>query len=169
MEVRIMICLSRHLHLSLCWIRCRMEWQCMQHGGPSPLSSTWRCTCSIRQEHLDATVRCCHCCCFSWSCWPGEPDSLLGYVINLQGAPPPQKNLLSLFPRFLLENFYFDEHVRYIVTIYPVVILWLTGILNNSSSPESPIYIFAGTVWHFSTFLRFGLCDQLNFSVTSHF
>ncbi|AWP20515.1 Hypothetical protein SMAX5B_004663, partial [Scophthalmus maximus] len=51
--------------------------------------------------------------------------------------------LMELLAWFLLENFYFDEHVRYIVTIYPVVILWLTGILNNSSSPESPIYIFA--------------------------
>lgn len=47
--------------------------------------------------------------------------------------------------RFLLENFYLDEHVRYIVTIYPVVILWLFGTLNNSSSPESQIYIFEGT------------------------
>lgn len=60
-------------------------------------------------------------------------------------------NLLSLSPlapRFLLENFYLDEHVHYIVTIYPVVILWLTGIMSNSASPEHHIYIFAGTVWH---------------------
>ncbi|KAM6970853.1 uncharacterized protein LKV04_016587 isoform 2-T2 [Tautogolabrus adspersus] len=50
--------------------------------------------------------------------------------------------LMQLSAWFLLENFYLDEHVRYIVTIYPVVILWLTGILSNSSSPESSIYIF---------------------------
>lgn len=74
--------------------------------------------------------------------------------------PPPSRddrdeqrnsNLLSSSPsapRFLLENFYLDEHVRYIVTIYPVVILWLTGTLSNSISPESDIYIFAGSVWH---------------------
>ncbi|XP_062235984.1 uncharacterized protein LOC133933046 [Platichthys flesus] len=50
--------------------------------------------------------------------------------------------LMQLFAWFLLENFYLDEHVRYVVTIYPLVILWLTGTLNNSSSPESLFYIF---------------------------
>ncbi|XP_044032776.1 uncharacterized protein LOC122866761 [Siniperca chuatsi] len=54
--------------------------------------------------------------------------------------------LLELLAWFLLENFYFDEHVRYIVTIYPVVILWLTGTLSNSGSPESGIYIFAALI-----------------------
>ncbi|XP_020507725.2 uncharacterized protein [Labrus bergylta] len=54
--------------------------------------------------------------------------------------------LMQLSAWFLLENFYLDEHVRYIVTIYPVVILWLTGILSNSSSPESSIYIFVALI-----------------------
>ncbi|XP_018550831.1 uncharacterized protein LOC108896276 isoform X2 [Lates calcarifer] len=54
--------------------------------------------------------------------------------------------LMKLLVWFLLENFYFDKHVRYIVTIYPVVILWLTGTLSNSGSPESHIYIFAAVV-----------------------
>lgn len=50
-------------------------------------------------------------------------------------------------PRFLLENFCLHEHVRYIVTIYPVVIVWLTGTLDNADSLKSPIFIFTGTVW----------------------
>ncbi|XP_035509973.1 uncharacterized protein LOC118322406 [Morone saxatilis] len=54
--------------------------------------------------------------------------------------------LMKLLAWFLLENFYLDKHVRYIVTIYPVVILWLTGTLSNSSSPDSPIYIFAAWI-----------------------
>ncbi|XP_058481680.1 uncharacterized protein LOC131456969 [Solea solea] len=54
--------------------------------------------------------------------------------------------LMELFAWFLLENFYLDEHVRYIVTIYPVVILWLSGILDNSTSPKSPMYIFAALI-----------------------
>ncbi|XP_068566017.1 uncharacterized protein [Cebidichthys violaceus] len=54
--------------------------------------------------------------------------------------------LMELLAWFLLENFYLDEHVRYIVTIYPVVILWLTGTLSNSGSPESQAYIFAAFI-----------------------
>ncbi|XP_067434605.1 uncharacterized protein [Thunnus thynnus] len=54
--------------------------------------------------------------------------------------------LMELLTWFLLENFYLDEHVRYIMTIYPVVILWLTGTLSNSGSTESPIYIFAAVI-----------------------
>ncbi|KAG7526756.1 hypothetical protein JOB18_044775 [Solea senegalensis] len=54
--------------------------------------------------------------------------------------------LMELFAWFLLENFYLDEHVRYIVTIYPVVILWLSGVLDNSTSPKSPMYIFAALI-----------------------
>ncbi|KAF3703664.1 hypothetical protein EXN66_Car019352 [Channa argus] len=54
--------------------------------------------------------------------------------------------LMELLAWFLLENFYLDEHVRYIVTIYPVVILWLTGTLDNSGAPESHIYIFAAII-----------------------
>lgn len=49
--------------------------------------------------------------------------------------------------RFLLENFYLDKQVRYIVTIYPVVILWLSGVLSNSGSPESHMFIFAGMLF----------------------
>ncbi|TNN73401.1 hypothetical protein EYF80_016355 [Liparis tanakae] len=54
--------------------------------------------------------------------------------------------LMELLVWFLLENFYLDEHVRYIVTIYPVLILWLTGTLSNSDSPESPVYIFEAVI-----------------------
>ncbi|XP_023275861.1 uncharacterized protein LOC111665183 isoform X2 [Seriola lalandi dorsalis] len=54
--------------------------------------------------------------------------------------------LMVLLMWFLLENFYLDEHVRYIVTIYPVVILWLAGALSNSGSTESYIYIFEAVI-----------------------
>lgn len=62
-------------------------------------------------------------------------------------------------PRFLLENFYLDKHVRYVVAIYPVVILWLSGTLSNSDSPEGEVYIFAGIVRHHTPVRTF------NFSV----
>ncbi|KAK7881774.1 hypothetical protein WMY93_030183 [Mugilogobius chulae] len=39
--------------------------------------------------------------------------------------------LMILFVWFLFENFYFDEHVRYIFTIYPVIMLWLSGNIDN--------------------------------------
>ncbi|KAM3593858.1 uncharacterized protein V6R79_023636 [Siganus canaliculatus] len=54
--------------------------------------------------------------------------------------------LLKLLAWFLLENFCLDEHVRYIVTIYPVVILWLTGTLFNMDSHENHSFIFAGII-----------------------
>ncbi|XP_035765475.1 uncharacterized protein LOC102782259 [Neolamprologus brichardi] len=54
--------------------------------------------------------------------------------------------LMELLVWFLLENFCLDKHVRYVVTCYPVVILWLTGTLNNSESQGSFIYIFAAVI-----------------------
>ncbi|XP_056155873.1 uncharacterized protein LOC130130161 [Lampris incognitus] len=50
--------------------------------------------------------------------------------------------LMELLAWFLLENFYLDEHMRYILTIYPVVILWFTGSVTNPSASTSQIYIF---------------------------
>ncbi|XP_023181782.1 uncharacterized protein LOC111606182 isoform X1 [Xiphophorus maculatus] len=49
--------------------------------------------------------------------------------------------LMELLVWFLLENFYLDKHLRYTVTIYPLVILWLTGILDNNASPGTNLYI----------------------------
>ncbi|XP_017157328.1 uncharacterized protein LOC108165700 [Poecilia reticulata] len=49
--------------------------------------------------------------------------------------------LMELLVWFLLENFYLDEHMRYTAAIYPVVILWLTGILDNNASPVTNLYI----------------------------
>lgn len=54
--------------------------------------------------------------------------------------------VMKLLVWFLLENFYLDEHVRYVVTIYPVVILWLTGTLSNSDSTKTPMYFFAALI-----------------------
>ncbi|PWA17956.1 hypothetical protein CCH79_00004120, partial [Gambusia affinis] len=50
--------------------------------------------------------------------------------------------LMELLVWFLLENFYLDEHLRYTVTIYPVVTVWLTGILDNNVSPGTNLHIF---------------------------
>lgn len=47
-----------------------------------------------------------------------------------------------------MENFYLDEHVRYILFIYPVVILWLSGMLSNSDISDNQVFIFAGTALH---------------------
>lgn len=72
-------------------------------------------------------------------------------------------------PRFLLENFYLDEHVRYILTIYPVVILWLTGNLDNLDSPGSHSFVFAGKVQHWNVIgftVLIWICDVMfSFSV----
>ncbi|KAM9712505.1 uncharacterized protein ACNS7B_023037 isoform 2-T2 [Menidia menidia] len=54
--------------------------------------------------------------------------------------------LMELLAWFLLENFYLDKHVRYIVTIYPVVILWLGGILSNYKCFDCSIYIFSALI-----------------------
>ncbi|XP_072307463.1 uncharacterized protein [Eucyclogobius newberryi] len=67
----------------------------------------------------------------------GTLSTLLNLTIYLQHqtgtsrcdcATMSQLLLLTLiFVWFLFENFYFDEHVRYIFTTYPVVILWLSA------------------------------------------
>ena len=73
---------------------------------------------------------------------------------------------LSCFARrFLLENFYLDEHVRYIVTIYPVVLLWQTSTLSNFDSTESQIYTFAGTVSQHMVDLIFKFLNTLLMAV----
>ena len=65
-------------------------------------------------------------------------------------------SLSSFAPRFLLENFHLDKHVRYIVTVYPVVMLWMSGILSNSSSHGTSVYIFSGSLTlHFLLPIRF--------------
>ncbi|XP_033841878.1 uncharacterized protein LOC117388441 [Periophthalmus magnuspinnatus] len=50
--------------------------------------------------------------------------------------------LIVLFVWFLFENFCFDVHVRYIFTIYPVVILWLSGNIANLD-PGTHNFFFA--------------------------
>ncbi|KAJ0059797.1 hypothetical protein NL108_012947 [Boleophthalmus pectinirostris] len=50
--------------------------------------------------------------------------------------------LMLLFVWFLFENFYFDMHVRYIFTTYPVVILWLCGNIANLD-PGTHNFFFA--------------------------
>ena len=65
-------------------------------------------------------------------------------------------SLSSFAPRFLLENFHLDKHVRYIVTVYPVVMLWMSGVLSNSSSHGTSVYIFSGSLTlHFLLPIRF--------------
>ncbi|KAK1884799.1 NAD kinase [Dissostichus eleginoides] len=54
--------------------------------------------------------------------------------------------LIRILVQNVVANFYVDEHVRYIVTIYPVVILWLTGTLDNSATAKSDIYIFEAVI-----------------------
>ncbi|CAH2253729.1 unc-119 B [Pelobates cultripes] len=39
---------------------------------------------------------------------------------------------------FCLENFVFDKYVRYTITVYPVVIVALSGAMNKSYNPASP-------------------------------
>ena len=45
-----------------------------------------------------------------------------------------------LFPecRFVVENFVIDRHVRYILTVYPVVIVALVGNVYKHYDPEAP-------------------------------
>lgn len=67
-------------------------------------------------------------------------------------------SLLSSASRFFCENFWLEKHVRYVVVIYPVVILWLLGTLSYSNSPDSPVCIFVGQcltpMRHFHHFIR---------------
>ncbi|XP_036935540.1 uncharacterized protein LOC119008915 [Acanthopagrus latus] len=61
--------------------------------------------------------------------------------------------LMKLLGWFLLENFHLDKHVRYIVTVYPVVMLWMSGILSNSSSHGTSVYIFSACIMAITTCL----------------
>lgn len=49
------------------------------------------------------------------------------------------------FYRFIVENFVFEKHLRYILTVYPVVIVALSGNMTknfNSADPSrNGIYI----------------------------
>ncbi|KAK5849583.1 hypothetical protein PBY51_013907 [Eleginops maclovinus] len=86
----------------------------------------------------------------------GSLSTLLNFTMFLQHLTETSKCecamlallllLMGLFVWFLLENFYLDVHVRYIVTIYPVVVLWLTGTLDNAGSQKSDIYIFEALI-----------------------
>ena len=40
--------------------------------------------------------------------------------------------------RFGIENFLLDQHVRYILTIYPVVIIALVGNVTKHYGPAAP-------------------------------
>lgn len=40
--------------------------------------------------------------------------------------------------RFIVENFVFEKHVRYILTIYPVVIVALSGNLTKNFNAANP-------------------------------
>lgn len=72
--------------------------------------------------------------------------------------------LITLFPtptpdgRFVLENFFLDKHVRYILIIYPVVIWALTGSYTKNYDPASPSQtgIFAGEEILFLSFFCIG-------------
>ncbi|KAF1373094.1 hypothetical protein PFLUV_G00256750 [Perca fluviatilis] len=86
----------------------------------------------------------------------GTLSTLLNLTIYLQHQTETSKCdcgmlsllllLMELLAWFLLENFYLDKHVRYILTVYPVVILWLTGTLSNSGTPECHVNIFTASI-----------------------
>ena len=62
----------------------------------------------------------------------------------------------------MLENFYLDEHVRYVLTVYPVAVLWLAGSVSQSDQPGSYIYDFSGMHPAFSVPpLSSDFCDQV--------
>ncbi|XP_076149566.1 uncharacterized protein LOC143133659 [Alosa pseudoharengus] len=46
--------------------------------------------------------------------------------------------LIEVLGWFIVENFVIDRHVRYIVTIYPVVIMALVGNVYKHYNPEAP-------------------------------
>lgn len=57
--------------------------------------------------------------------------------------------MCRLCHRFILENFVLDKHVRFILTIYPVVIWALTGVFMKNYNAEDPDHndIFIGECW----------------------
>lgn len=77
----------------------------------------------------------------------GSSNSAAPLQGDQQNHPFRSSSSSPLTPRFLLENFWLDKHVRYILTTHPVVVLWLAGTLSNSDSPGSQVYIFTGSVW----------------------
>ena len=55
-----------------------------------------------------------------------------------------------VFYRFILENFAIDKHMRYVLTIYPVVIWALSGNLVKNFDAASPNRngVFIGKTTH---------------------
>lgn len=43
-----------------------------------------------------------------------------------------------LFYRFIVENFVFENHLRYILTVYPVVIVALSGNMTKNFKSADP-------------------------------
>lgn len=43
-----------------------------------------------------------------------------------------------LFYRFIVENFVFEKHLRYILTVYPVVIVALSGNMTKNFKSADP-------------------------------
>ena len=46
--------------------------------------------------------------------------------------------MLRVSFRFILENFVLEKYVRFIVTIYPVVIWALTGVITKNYNSAAP-------------------------------
>lgn len=42
------------------------------------------------------------------------------------------------FYRFILENFVFEKHLRYILTVYPVIIVALSGNMTKNFNSANP-------------------------------
>lgn len=48
------------------------------------------------------------------------------------------QHMLCCLCRFLVENTVLDKYVRYILTIYPVIIVALTGNITKNYDPAAP-------------------------------
>ncbi|XP_064797952.1 uncharacterized protein LOC135517503 isoform X2 [Oncorhynchus masou masou] len=53
---------------------------------------------------------------------------------------------LGLIGWFVIENWYLDKHVRYILTVYPVVILVLAASVANPATPGTHIDIMSAVI-----------------------
>lgn len=74
--------------------------------------------------------------------------------------------------RFCVENFVIDRHVRYILTIYPVVIWALVGNVSRDYDPEAPgrnaTFTFTGESWQISNTLKHVFLKPFHASKMQH-
>ncbi|KAK6299942.1 hypothetical protein J4Q44_G00299750 [Coregonus suidteri] len=81
--------------------------------------------------------------------WMYTTPAVLPYGFYLSWIVNSMLNMAWLFlydKEFVIENWYLDKHMRYILTVYPVVILVLSASVANPATPGTHIDIMSAVI-----------------------